>query len=656
MSRRFAVLLVTLLCCSKREAVAPPPTPAPKPSILLVTLDTTRADAIGEATPSFNALAARGRNFRYAYATVPQTLPSHASMMTGLYPAGHGVRENGRFLSSHTVVAERLRSHGYRTAAFVSAFAVAKRFGLARGFEVYDEDFGQEAERDARSTTERALAYLGKAAIEPLFVWVHYYDPHHPYSPPEPHRTRFANRPYLGEVAAMDEQLGRLVQAFEKRGPLAIIIAADHGEGLGEHGEEQHGNLLYQSTMHVPMLLVGPGIAPGVIEAPASTRRIYHTILDWAGIDPTDSLRGASSEQVILGESMIPFLHFGWQPQIMAVDGRQKVIHAGAVEVYDVIADPKEQRDLGDRASVTRAARKALAEYPLASADTVQTTLDDESRKQLAALGYITADSKPVVRKDAPRPRDMAHLFDDLERASDLFVREQYAAVISLFEKILEADSHNLMAALRLAVAHSNLGHDDRALDAFERAESIAPDSPDVRNYLALHYARTGDWQNAAPLLERVVAESPDRLPALEALAMLRERQNRPADALQLRQKIRTMKALTGAELARIGELAMALGKTEVALEAFESARDLPGFRHDLELGILYLATRRYGDARSALDRVPRSHPSYPMALFKRAQVSVLLGENDRAARIAAARKQADETTRELIARERLFQ
>lgn len=651
---RLAIGVALLAACARSEQ---PVAEAPKvrPSILLVTLDTTRADSIGPeakdvSTPAFNALAARGRRFRQAYATVPQTLPSHASMMTGLYPAGHGVHENARHLAAtHPLVAEKLREAGYRTGAFVSAFVLAKRFGLARGFETYDDVMpAGKSERSARETTDRAIAYLRESAPQPTFLWVHYFDPHHPYVPS-----------YRGEIESMDAQLGRLVAEFQKlAGEKAIVVASDHGEGLGEHGESQHGNLVYQSTMHVPLLIAGPGVAAGVSENAVSTRRVFHTILDFAGIDAKHSLRGGDAE-VVLGESMIPFLQFGWQPQVMAVEGRQKVILAGAVEAYDVIADPNERRDLGATANLSRAMRQAVRDYPIPSleAAAAPANMSEEERKQLAALGYIASEARPVIRKDAPRPRDMAHLFDELEDASALFVAEQYRAVIPLLEKILAEDPHNLVTALRLATAHSSLGDEAAAEAAFRRAEAIAPQSPDVRAYLAMHYARTANWQRAVPLLERVVAESPERLPALEALAAVRERQQRPQEALALRQKINAMKTPTVAELIRTGELAMSVGNTEAAIEGFERARQVQGqrFAHDLELGVLYLAQRRFEEARAALDRVPRSHPAYAMALFKRAQVSVLLNEPDRAARIEAARRNATPETRELIARERLF-
>jgi tetratricopeptide (TPR) repeat protein len=251
----------------------------------------------------------------------------------------------------------------------------------------------------------------------------------------------------------------------------------------------------------------------------------------------------------------------------------------------------------------------------------------------------------------------MVHLFDVLEKASALFVAEQYREVIPLLERILKEDPNNLDARLRLATAYSALGQDEQAVEAFRHASAIAPRSPDVRVYLALHYARGKNWRQAIPLLERVVEETPERLPALEALARIREREGRMTDAVALRQKIHSLRAPTAAELIHLGRVAMAAQQTPVAIDAFEDARAIQteAFEHDLELGVLYLSARRLEEARAALDRVPAAHPEYPMALFKRAQVSVLLNEPDRAARIDRARKNADETTRALIARERLF-
>jgi tetratricopeptide (TPR) repeat protein len=288
----------------------------------------------------------------------------------------------------------------------------------------------------------------------------------------------------------------------------------------------------------------------------------------------------------------------------------------------------------------------------------VPDTLDAEAKRSLASLGYISATAVPEVRKGAPRPADMTRLFDVMERASGLFVAERYEEILPLLDRILAADPFNLDAALRLAIAHSALGHDRRALEMFKKAAEISPGSLDVRTYLALHYARGPQWTRAVPLLEQVVAEAPDRLPALEGLARLRERQGRFEDAVALRQRIYTLRRATTLELAQMGELAMGVGRTDVAIGAFESERSLAPerFEHDLELGLLYMDARRFADARAALDRVSPSHPEYAMALFKRAQVSVLLNEPDASARIEKARREGTAETRVLIARERLFQ
>jgi arylsulfatase A-like enzyme/Tfp pilus assembly protein PilF len=644
----------------------PAPPPAARPSILLVTLDTTRFDSIGPdakdvQTPAFNAIAARGRRYLQAYAAVPETLPSHSSIMTGLYPGGHGVHENARYLPANVpVLAEQLQKAGYRTSAFVSSFILARRFGLARGFDVYDDGLPPGAnERSSRLTTDAAIADLSQSSDKPRFVWVHYYDAHAPYEPPEPYRTRYRAHPYLGEIAAMDEQLGRLVQAFDQRAtaPAAIIVVADHGEGLGEHGEAQHGTLLYQATMHVPLVIVGPGVDAGTNDAPVSTRRVYHTVLDFASVDATRSLRrsgagdrkseagsprseagsrksgdGAEDTEVVLGEAMKPFLEYGWQPQIVALAGHYKAILSGRVETYDLAADPQEQHDLGSGATLPPGMRKALEDYPVPSPANARAadSLDEDAKRRLASLGYVSSGAAPVVRKDAPRPADMTSLMEVIERASGLFEAGRYEECIPLYERILAADPNNIDAALRLASAHSALGENAKALQMFQRAAAIVPESLDVRTYLGLHYLRVKEWDRAATLLDEVVKASPDRATAVDGLATAKAKQ---------------------------GELAMDAGHTEEAIADFERARTLrpSSFAHDLDLGVLYLAAHRFEESRAALDRFLAAHPDDPMALFKRAQVSVLLNEADKNARIDLARRKADETTRALIERERLF-
>ena len=639
MKRVLLVPLLLALGCRAGDQ-AKPVTQVTRTSILLVTLDTTRADAIGVGTnrahtDAISAIGGAGRVFRQAYATAPETLPSHASFMTGLYPAGHGVHENARYVpKSLPLLAEHLQKAGYRTAAFVSAFVLDRRFGLARGFDVYDDGEGRWTERNARDTTDAVLAELRQPSDKPRFIWVHYYDPHAPYSAPvDGGNAGTVRQRYLREIQFVDEQIARLTQPFHEaaRGSGARIIVGDHGEGLGDHGESEHGHLLFQSTMHVPLVIAGPGVPAGTSsDVPVSTRRVYHTALDWAGLGSEHSLRGAD-EPVVLGEAMKPFLEYGWQPQIMAVAGRFKSIFAGRVDTFDLVADPGETRNLGSAADVPTGMRKALDDYPIASpAARAPVELDADAKRRLAALGYIGAGAAPIVRRDAPRPADMTALLPVIQKASALFTAGDYRSAIPVLNQIVARDPHNLDARLRLATSHSSLGANAQAEEAFRRAAAIAPESQDVRTYLALHYARTPDWGRAVSLLEQVLKETPDRVTAAEALAALKTRQ---------------------------GEAAMDREDTAAAIAAFERARQLAPatFKNDLDLGVLYLSARQFAEARTALDRALSAKPDHPMALFKRAQVSVLLGEADARNRITLARQKADATTKPLIERERLF-
>lgn len=653
-----------------------------RPAILLVTLDTTRADAVQPEsttveTPALAALAARGLRFSQAYSTAPMTLPAHASMLTGLYPAAHGIHENDRRLAAdHPVLADRLREAGYATAAFVSGFPLDRQFGLARGFDHYDDDLRPGGtERRADATTARALAYLdarGAGAGKPLFLWVHYYDPHEPYAPPEPFRSRYRASPYHGEIAFMDGEMGRLLQGFEARfrdRGFAILVAGDHGEGLGDHGEALHGNLLYQGVMRVPLVVAGTGVLAGERSDPVSTRRVFDTVLGWAGGEAHPGLLGEERETV-LGEAMRPHLQYGWQPQVMAVamagSGPLKLIRSGKTEVYDLRADPRESRNLaggppsGGGADLERELARAVRDYPPprpASEARPAEQLTAEERQRLASLGYASWDGAQERRQDAPSPKDMAHLFADLDRGSGLFIRQEYAEAIPVFERVLAADPGNLIVAVRLAVANSVLGRDARAMEYFRRARRIDPASIDLQHYEGMHHLRRRDWDRAGALFAAVLARGPERLPALAALARVREEQGRIEEAAALLERAAALEREPAPNLLKLGELRMATGNTPAARAAFEQARDLQGkaFAHHLQLGVLYLAERRLPEARDSLDQVPPSDPDYPLALFKRAQVAVLLEEPDREERIRAAASRADETTRPLIESEPLF-
>src|SRR5438445_6224684 len=296
----------------------------PRPNLLLVTIDTLRADHVGvygdtrARTPTLDGLAARGVRFEHVQTPVPMTGPSHATILTGLYPPVHGVRDNIVFSldARHRTLATLLRAQGYRTAAFVGAYPVAAAFGFRQGFDTFSEDFkesdvpGAGAQRRANEVVDDALGWLERPGAGPFFVWIHLYDPHAPYDPPEPYRTDFAGRPYDGEIAFADAQLGRVFEWLRASGherDTVVAALSDHGESLGEHGEMTHAVLLYEATLRVPMLLAGPGIPSGrVVPARVGTVDLAPTLMRLVGLTPPPEMTGRDLRPALRGERLPP--------------------------------------------------------------------------------------------------------------------------------------------------------------------------------------------------------------------------------------------------------------------------------------------------------------------------------------------------------------
>jgi len=447
-----------------------------RPSILLVTLDTTRADAVGRAggpakTPALDDLAARGRTLD-GWATAPMTLPSHASMLTGLYPSEHRVHENARVLDPGVpLLAERLSGAGYRTAAFVSAAPLASTFGLDRGFEVYDDDFGDRDERPADETTDRALRHLrslrDSPAGTPVFLWVHYFDPHAPYLDHGPeHRPTDAGTygelgpsvasRYLSEVSFMDRALGRLVDGFEEGsdGEVRILVVGDHGESLGEHGESTHGALLHEGVLAVPMIVVGGdpvGVegTKGSGEAPVSVRAVHGTALDWAGLSHDSVSALAEGEAVVLAEAMQPHLQYGWQPHVAAISAQDRAVLFGSQETGVSVLAFDLRTDAAD--ALPAELRSALRSYPAPdpAANGSEEDVPAELRARLSRLGYVTGSAAPR-RDDPPRAIDRTDVFDELEAASAAF--EQDTGCINIIDFDLTPDTDGAGTQVERAV------------------------------------------------------------------------------------------------------------------------------------------------------------------------------------------------------------
>ena len=518
-----------------------PAEPSVRPSVLLVTLDTTRADHLGcyggarAATPRVDSLARSGVLFERALSPVPLTLPAHVSLLTGLVPRHHGVRDNAGFALDPkiTLLTERLGAAGYTTAAYVSAAVLDRGGGLARGFATYDDSVRvgdrrafDYQERAASQTVDAVLAHVD-GLKPPFFLWVHFYDPHAPYVPPEPFASRFKDRPYDGEVAFMDAQLGRVLDALKRKGTtLYTVLAGDHGESLGEHGEAQHGVFVYQATQHVPLIISGPGISPGTTSASTvGLVDVAPTILDLLRLPPLPSADGRSLVPLLHGarplspdyelETYYPALSYGWAPLRALVAGPYKYVEAPHPELYELPTDPREIRDIV-REKPIRAAElsRSLAERTRDDTEVVpvEDAASGERRERLSSLGYVSGSSAPA--KGALDPKEGVKLLPDLEAARRAVQLGDPRDALDPLARLLGKNPGNVPARLLLGQAQLALGRTDDAVATYRAVTTFAPNNAlawfDLGNALA-GKAVTDDaaFAEAKRSYERALAQNP---------------------------------------------------------------------------------------------------------------------------------------------------
>jgi len=405
---------------------------------VLITVDTLRADRVGAygwgraRTPAMDALAARGVRFTRAFAPAPITLPSHASLLTGLYPPGHGSRHNGVAVRGDVpTLAERLRAAGWATGAFVAAFPLDRRFGLARGFQEYGDrtaraDDGRPLnERPGRAVVDEALAWLARAGAGRVFLWMHLFEPHAPYVPDPARGPAGASLPadvrYDDEVAAADVQVGRLLSGLGARATSAVVaLAGDHGEAFGEHGEVSHSVFLYDTTLRVPLVIAAPGVPPSVVDVAASLVDIAPTFLQLAGAPPMPAEgislvpalhAGIPAPRDLYAETYAPLMDFGWSPLRSIRSGTLKFIEAPTPELFDLDADPGENRNqAAARASDAAGLAGRLRAFTERSAAAAEMPQDGETRRRLAALGYVSSGRTPTAEGARPDPKDRSDL------------------------------------------------------------------------------------------------------------------------------------------------------------------------------------------------------------------------------------------------------
>jgi len=584
-------------------------------NVLLITIDTLRRDALGaygqarDSSPWIDRLAAGGVRFENAYAHNTLTLPSHAGILSGRYPFDHGVRDNAgfRFPESLDTLATLLKPRGYRTGAFVSGFPLDSRFGLARGFDVYEDSFvarqrkGELAlpERRAAESVALARAWIEQAGGARTFCWLHLYDPHAPYEPPEPQASRFAGQPYLGEVAATDAALQGLLEpllAAGRHGRTLVVLTADHGESLGEHGERTHGLFAYESTLRVPLVLYAPRLLrPRVVGQAVRHVDLLPTVLDALGLPIPEPLPGRSLLGLANGQAAPPvesyfealsaMLGRGWAPLLGLVREGGKYIDLPLPELYDLHADPGEQRNLAaERPADLDALRQRLARYRERDRGAARREESADTRERLAALGYLTAAAAPVkdTYGEADDPKRLVHLDDLMQQA---FARQRVgdlAGARALGEQVVRERPGMTSALLMLAVIERGLGRLPAAIPLLERAVAGNPDDVAPVVMLAAYLGEAGRGQEAVDLLGAYA-----------------ERPSPPVDVLVTR----------GVVLAR-------LGRAREALASFEAARltDPSDPLTLVQIATVHMGAGRGRQAEKSLEEALALHPDLALA------------------------------------------
>ena len=616
------------------------------PSILLITLDTTRADRLscyggeGTMTPYLDRLAKSGTRFDQALSPSPLTLPSHASILTGLVPRRHGVRDNGRtpLDASVPVLTERLRAAGYHTAAFVSSVALDRRLGLDRGFDIYDDNV-RVGKRETSNYEERGADRTTRAVLErideltpPFFLWVHYHDPHLPYNPPEPFKTRFADRPYEGEIAFVDWEMGGVVtSARRKAGRMITVVAGDHGESLGEHGEASHGVFLYQSTQRVPLILAGAGIPSyKLVRRNVGLVDIAPTVLDLLELPPMQEIDGRSLVPALRGqdldavdyemETYYPWFAYGWVPLRAVVRGSLKYVEAPIPELYDLQVDRREAHDI---------ARRWTGE-----AKALSTTLDHLTR------GANPAPASDVGRGDGDPgdatidPKVGVGWLADLDSGRRALDRRNPAAGIPPLERLLSRNPQNVPGMLALGRCYLATGNVDRAISLFRRAIEIHP-GDDVAHYeLAQGLARRASTDptagpEARTAYERALDLNPRLADAYLGYVSFLYGQGEVSAAAAIFRRARAEGVRDPDLETEIGLLALSRGDLDGAQAAFENAVALNEYaaRSLEELGeIAYLE----GDFETAEKHYAQALESQPSVELAKTLGALRLFELDR--------------------------
>jgi arylsulfatase A-like enzyme/tetratricopeptide (TPR) repeat protein len=527
------VMLAALLSCSRGRGGNQ------DLNVLLITVDTLRYDRVGfldprhARTPHMDGLARRSLVFTRAFAHNPVTLPSHANILTGATPLHHGISDNtgfrldGRFMT----IPQYLRRREYRTAAFIGAFPLDSRFGLDQGFDLYDDDLGARSENDflfverpAEKVIAPAMSWIREQRGK-WFAWVHLFDPHHPYQPPSPFREKYASDPYSGEVAYLDSQLGILFDFLRAQGQMEktlIILTSDHGEALGEKGEDTHSYFAYNNTIHVPLFIHVPGRAPETFAVNVCHADIFPTLCDILGMPPPDSLQGESllavmaagkrKQPEIYFESLTPWLNRDWAPLRGMISGDTKFIDLPIREVYDLAGDMKEERNLAAASPVGRLQselEKLIKRLRDPQASIRRSRLDPDEQRRLESLGYIS-ESRSGPRKKRYTEQDDLKTLLPLQTRMLVAVREyqqgDFPAAAAIMREVINSSPGFVQAYDHLGYMYHQQKQNREAVTVLEQGLDKNPGNLQLLTRLGAILALDGDWRRAIPILERCVA------------------------------------------------------------------------------------------------------------------------------------------------------
>lgn len=635
---------------------------AGQPNIVLITLDTTRADHLPMygydrvKTPGLDKLARRGLVFEQCITASPFTLPSHCTIMTGLYPTYHGVRINGNTALSEKqdTMAEVLGRRGYDCGAFIGAFVLDGRWGLKQGFDEYNDDFDLNkykqldlglVQKPAQAIVDEAVNWIAGRRDKPFFAWLHLYDPHIPYDPPEPYASAYAGRGpagmYDGEIAAMDAQIGRFYDWLEESDltrNTILILVGDHGEGLGEHGESTHGYYIYDYAVHVPLLIVTPFAPWQNRRCPEQVRTVdlLPTVEEMAGIAPGKNLHGLSllplfspsgesEKRPAYSESLAPKLQYGWSPLYALRQYPYKLIDAPRAELYDVKKDPGENsnirlRQFAKAREYKKILEKLIADTGRDAPKTEAANLDQETMRRLATLGYVGSVNPANFDADKAGladPKDKIATFEAVSKSQELTFNEKFAEAASMLEEVLAKDPEVVQARLVLSNAYQKL---QRNAEAKEQ-------------------------------LDAVLKQDANHVQALVGMAGILRSEGRYEDVISLCRKTLNVDPSNTQALALMGNAYMDRKEYAKALPHLQKAAELQAkmtqYRQNLAACFIFL--KQYAAAEKILDDIRGEFPKFPQVHFNLGLVAEEKG--DPALALEGYRKEIELNPRSVPAR-----